>query len=203
MRARNVERLQCPQLYATPHGGNPLPAGRSCIAGVTPAPSNAVEHRFSRNLYSSRGRKGPPPHRAATCGPLRSHATRAPPGQALGSRQLSLAPAPSEPFAAAPARRKPPPRRLLGAGRLWRGQPQPAAGCAKTSSGAAYGINLHISTDRACLDSWRRSAEAQAHAWRDGRVTMALFASVLLPRSSPQPQPRTRNRSIAPRRLSR
>ena len=56
--------------------------------------------------------------------PLRSHATRAPPGQALGSRQLSLAPAPSEPFAAPPARRKPPPRRLRGAGRLWREQPQ-------------------------------------------------------------------------------
>ncbi len=36
--------------------------------------------------------------------------------------------------------RPPPPRRLLGAGRLWRGQPQPPAGCAQTSSVAACGI---------------------------------------------------------------
>ena len=64
--------------------------------------------------------------------PLRSHATRAPPGQALGSRQLSLAPAPSKPFAAPPARRKPPPRRLMGAGRRWREQPQPFAGCKRS-----------------------------------------------------------------------
>ncbi len=46
--------------------------------------------------------------------PLRSHA--------------ALAPAPFEPCAAAPARHKSPPRRLLGAGRIWREQPQPFAG---------------------------------------------------------------------------
>ncbi len=73
--------------------------------------------------------------------PLRSHAARAPPGQALGSRQLSLAPAPSEPFAASPTRRKPPPRRLMGAGRLWREQPQPFRRLQNVSSLPACGIH--------------------------------------------------------------
>ncbi len=43
-----------------------------------------------------------------------------------GNASLLTSPAPSEPFAAPPARRKPPPRRL------WREQSQPFAGCKRS-----------------------------------------------------------------------
>ena len=59
--------------------------------------------------------------------PLRSHAARAPPGQALGSRQLSLAPAPSEAVCGSACSPQTP-----SSARLWREQPQPFAGCKRS-----------------------------------------------------------------------
>ena len=106
---------------------------------------NQVTHMFLQGSMLLAGEEGTFPPSGRDMRPLRSHATRAPSGQALGRRQLSLAPAPSEPSglppwspcppSSAPVGRRAPLARAAAASRRLRKNVSSVAACSITVRG--------------------------------------------------------------------